>query len=261
MGMSIRTPTILRVLSKTQRVLRFAQDDNPGTLGAVTAEARSQHTTRNLKPGKLETHVHSHNRTRSLCSMPRFSSNFCSAHLKAHPPGAPILKVSFRHASAARSTPGRALSATTPEPEKLELTLAHCPAWSGEGKVGALQPARLSPPGCVPYATVRAYRTKRTGKAGGAGACRTRRGPGSGRLCAPRLHCAMANPRTSCAQNAKKLVVTFYGWLDPGGLRGTGGNKTAGRGMNGISQSRLSLVVELRAPTVPYVFTGWYTIC
>jgi protein ImuB len=60
--------------------------------------------------------------------------------LKAHPPGAPILKV---HLSATpvqpRTTQGGLFLPPTPEPEKLELTLARIAGMVGEDKVGSLQ--------------------------------------------------------------------------------------------------------------------------
>jgi protein ImuB len=60
--------------------------------------------------------------------------------LKAHPPGAPILKVRLSATPAQpRSTQGGLFLPPTPEPEKLELTLARIAGMVGEGKVGALQ--------------------------------------------------------------------------------------------------------------------------
>jgi protein ImuB len=60
--------------------------------------------------------------------------------LKAHPPGAPIRTV---HLSAEPAQPrtlqGGLFLPPTPEPEKLELTLARIAGMVGEGKVGSLQ--------------------------------------------------------------------------------------------------------------------------
>jgi protein ImuB len=60
--------------------------------------------------------------------------------LKAHPPGAPILKV---HLSATPAQPrtvqGGLFLPPTPEPEKLELTMARIAGMVGEDKVGSLQ--------------------------------------------------------------------------------------------------------------------------
>jgi protein ImuB len=60
--------------------------------------------------------------------------------LKAHPPGAPILKV---HLSAKPAQPrtmqGGLFLPPTPEPEKLELTLARISGMVGEDKAGSLQ--------------------------------------------------------------------------------------------------------------------------
>jgi len=60
--------------------------------------------------------------------------------LKSHPPGAPILKI---HLSAEPAQPrnvqGGLFLPPTPEPEKLELTLARIAGMVGEDKIGSLQ--------------------------------------------------------------------------------------------------------------------------
>ena len=60
--------------------------------------------------------------------------------LKAHPPGAPIQKITLT-AEPARSRPGQAalFLPPTPEPEKLELTLARISGIVGEQNVGSLE--------------------------------------------------------------------------------------------------------------------------
>jgi protein ImuB len=60
--------------------------------------------------------------------------------LKAHPPGAPILKVHLSATPAQpRPTQGGLFLPPTPEPEKLELTLARIAGMVGDDKVGSLQ--------------------------------------------------------------------------------------------------------------------------
>jgi protein ImuB len=60
--------------------------------------------------------------------------------LKSHPPGAPILKVRLSATPAQpRTTQGGLFLPPTPEPEKLELTLARIAGMVGEDKVGSLQ--------------------------------------------------------------------------------------------------------------------------
>jgi nucleotidyltransferase/DNA polymerase involved in DNA repair len=60
--------------------------------------------------------------------------------LKAHPPGAPILKVRLSATPAQpRTTQGGLFLPPTPEPEKLELTLARIAGMVGEDKVGSMQ--------------------------------------------------------------------------------------------------------------------------
>ena len=60
--------------------------------------------------------------------------------LKAHPPGAPILKVHLSATPAQpRTTQGGLFLPPTPEPEKLELTLARIAGMVGEDRVGSMQ--------------------------------------------------------------------------------------------------------------------------
>jgi nucleotidyltransferase/DNA polymerase involved in DNA repair len=60
--------------------------------------------------------------------------------LKAHPPGAPILKVHLKaEPSPPRSAQNGLFQPVTPEPEKLELTLARISGIVGEGKAGSLE--------------------------------------------------------------------------------------------------------------------------
>ena len=60
--------------------------------------------------------------------------------LKSHPPGAPILKIYLAAEPAQpRNVQGGLFLPPTPEPEKLELTLARIAGMVGEDKVGTLQ--------------------------------------------------------------------------------------------------------------------------
>ena len=60
--------------------------------------------------------------------------------LNAHPPGAPIMKIHLAAEPARpRSAQGGLFLPPSPEPEKLELTLARIAALVGENKVGALE--------------------------------------------------------------------------------------------------------------------------
>jgi protein ImuB len=121
-------------------VLRFAQDDNTETSGAAPAETRSPRATRNLK---LETRNSTFTRTLEL-PVPMLDSKvflkLLQLDLKSHPPGAPILKVHLSAKPAQpRTTQGGLFLPPTPEPEKLELTLARIAGMVGEDKVGSLQ--------------------------------------------------------------------------------------------------------------------------
>ena len=60
--------------------------------------------------------------------------------MNAHPPGAPVLKIHLAAEPArARSAQGGLFQPPSPEPEKLELTLARIAGMVGENKVGALE--------------------------------------------------------------------------------------------------------------------------
>jgi protein ImuB len=60
--------------------------------------------------------------------------------LNANPPGAPIMKIHLAAEPArSRSAQGGLFQSPSPEPEKLELTLARIAAMVGENKVGALE--------------------------------------------------------------------------------------------------------------------------
>jgi protein ImuB len=114
-------------------VLRFAQDDNTETAGASTTETRIPRTTRNS----------TFTRTIEL-PIPMLDAKvflkLLQLDLKAHPPGAPILKVRLAATPAQpRTTQGGLFLPPTPEPEKLELTLARIAGMVGEDKVGSLQ--------------------------------------------------------------------------------------------------------------------------
>jgi nucleotidyltransferase/DNA polymerase involved in DNA repair len=96
--------------------------------------------TRNLKP---ETRNSTFTRTIEL-PIPMLDAKvflkLLQLDLKAHPPGAPILKVHLSATPAQpRTTQGGLFLPATPEPEKLELTLARIAGMVGEDKVGSLQ--------------------------------------------------------------------------------------------------------------------------
>jgi len=71
---------------------------------------------------------------------PKLFLKLLQLDLNAHPPGAPIVKIHLA-AEPAQPRPGQAglFLPPSPEPEKLELTLARIAAMVGENKVGALE--------------------------------------------------------------------------------------------------------------------------
>ncbi len=107
---------------------------------AATAGGHTPRATRNLKP---ETRNSTFTRTIEL-PVPMLDAKvflkLLQLDLKAHPPGAPILKVHLSATPAQpRTTQGGLFLPPTPEPEKLELTLARIAGMVGEDKVGSLQ--------------------------------------------------------------------------------------------------------------------------
>ena len=74
------------------------------------------------------------------CSTPKSFLKLLQLDLQAHPPGAPIVKIHLA-AEPARPRPGQSglFLPPSPEPEKLELTLARIAGIVGEDKVGSLE--------------------------------------------------------------------------------------------------------------------------
>src|SRR5258708_33154795 len=71
---------------------------------------------------------------------PKLFLKLLQLDLNAHPPGAPILKIHLRAEPVRpRSAQGGLFLPPSPEPEKLELTLARIAGLVGENKVGALE--------------------------------------------------------------------------------------------------------------------------
>jgi protein ImuB len=71
---------------------------------------------------------------------PKIFLKLLQLDLKAHPPGAPILKIHLAAEPAQpRNVQGGLFLPPTPEPEKLELTLARIADMVGDDKVGSLQ--------------------------------------------------------------------------------------------------------------------------
>lgn len=108
-------------------------------------EKRTAPTPTHVGAAALQPAPHSSTFTRTLelpvpMLDPKVFLKLLQLDLKAHPPGAPILKV---HLSATPAQPrtmqGGLFLPSTPEPEKLELTLARIARMVGEDKVGSLQ--------------------------------------------------------------------------------------------------------------------------
>ena len=71
---------------------------------------------------------------------PKLFLKLLQLDLNAHPPGAPIVKISLAAEPARpRSAQGGLFLPPTPEPEKLELTLARIAGMVGESRVGAVE--------------------------------------------------------------------------------------------------------------------------
>ena len=71
---------------------------------------------------------------------PKLFLKLLQLDLNAHPPGAPILKIHLAAEPARpRSAQGGLFLPPSPEPEKLELTLARIAGLVGESRVGSLE--------------------------------------------------------------------------------------------------------------------------
>jgi len=71
---------------------------------------------------------------------PKLFLKLLQLDLNAHPPGAPILKIHLAaEAARPRSAQGGLFLPPSPEPEKLELTLARIAGLVGESRVGSLE--------------------------------------------------------------------------------------------------------------------------
>ena len=137
----------------------FIEDvpEKPAATHAETDALGSLHRPESRCPGRVSTQQpddatalrfalpHSSTFTRTLplpipMLDPKVFLKLLQLDLKAHPPGAPILKVHLSATPAQpRTTQGGLFLPPTPEPEKLELTLARIAGMVGEDKVGSLQ--------------------------------------------------------------------------------------------------------------------------
>jgi protein ImuB len=145
-----------RALAAQELRLQLGLDNGFHFLEDLPPEETSTHKDHAVRPAsthaRLETDAalqpaipHSSTFTRTLelpvpMLDPRVFLKLLQLDLKAHPPGAPILKVHLSATPAQpRTTQGGLFLPPTPEPEKLELTLARIAGMVGEDKVGSLQ--------------------------------------------------------------------------------------------------------------------------
>jgi protein ImuB len=110
---------------------------------ALTLECCTpDHVGMGARPGRAQVQQTFHRTLRLPVPLldPKIFLKLLQLDLNAHPPGAPIVKI---HLSAEPARPRAAQSGLflppTPEPEKLELTLARIAGIVGENKVGSLQ--------------------------------------------------------------------------------------------------------------------------
>jgi hypothetical protein len=120
--------------------------------------------TRNLKPETRNSQPFTRTLDLPIPMLdPKVFLKLLQLDLKAHPPGAPILKM---HLSATPAQPrtaqGGLFQPPTPEPEKLELTLARIAGMVGEDKVGSMQLLDSHRPGA--FRVQRFVPTEPTGK-------------------------------------------------------------------------------------------------
>jgi protein ImuB len=124
----------------------YLTDEAPLNVGSPSGNYTSQ-SARQSQPGDLQFSTpHSRSEfTRALhLPVPMLDAKvflkLLQLDLKAHPPGAPILKVHLKaEPLPLRSAQNGLFQPVTPEPEKLELTLARISDIVGEGKAGSLE--------------------------------------------------------------------------------------------------------------------------
>ena len=134
-------------------------ESTPNPVGTGTPSTRSGPTTNHVGTGALACPADPQGRQFSAVSTSKKSRHFTRTlrlpipmldaktflkllqlDLKAHPPGAPILKVRLSAEPARpRAAQGGLFQPPTPEPEKLELTLARIAGMVGADKVGATE--------------------------------------------------------------------------------------------------------------------------
>ena len=187
---------------------------------------------------------------------PKLFLKLLQLDLNAHPPGAPILKIHLAAEPARpRSAQGGLFLPPTPEPEKLELTLARIAGLVGESCVGSLE---LLDTHRAESFRMRRFAPGRHKKKQYQKLPMRKINPpvAALRMFRPPLRATVTMENGELAtwgvQRKKKCRAMFSGRPAPGALPATGGTGKPGRAMNGISLCKMQRVS---------LSTVWCTIC
>jgi protein ImuB len=128
-----------RALATQELRLNLTLEQMPDGCGPTTNHVGTGVPTR---PGRAQDRQHFHRNLRLPVPLldPKIILKLLQLDLNAHPPGAPIVKIHLLAEPARpRATQGGLFLPPSPEPEKLELTLARIAGIVGENKVGSLR--------------------------------------------------------------------------------------------------------------------------
>jgi protein ImuB len=128
-----------RALATQELRLNLTLEQMPDGCGPTTNHVGTGAPTR---PGRAQDRQHFHRNLRLPVPLldPKIFLKLLQLDLNAHPPGAPIVKIHLLAEPARpRATQGGLFLPPSPEPEKLELTLARIAGIVGENKVGSLR--------------------------------------------------------------------------------------------------------------------------
>jgi protein ImuB len=128
-----------RALATQELGLNLTLEQMPDGCGPTTNHVGTGTPTR---PGRAQARQHFHRNLRLPVPLldPKIFLKLLQLDLNAHPPGAPIVKIHLLAEPARpRATQSGLFLPPSPEPEKLELTLARIAGIVGENKVGSLR--------------------------------------------------------------------------------------------------------------------------
>ena len=187
--------------------------------------------------------------------------------LNAHPPGAPIVKIHLAAEPARpRSAQGGLFLPPSPEPEKLELTLARIAGMVGENKVGALELLDTHHPEGFRMRRFVAEAPQKSEREKTPAAAEEKSAVTALRRFRPPLRASVTlengQPSHLVCQKLKTCRARCSGEPAPGAPPATGGNAKPGRATSGTLLFKTALCVTAPCATAkPSLSTAWCTIC